>query len=139
MAYRSTVASVVYGFDDLKTLLAKASPARSGDSLAGVAAESDVERMAARLALADLPLAAFLNETPVPYEDDEVTRLIIDSHDAAAHAAIAHLTVGGLREWLLDDAVDATQLAAVAPGITPEMAAAVSKLMRNQDLVLAAR
>jgi len=139
MAYRSTVASIVHVFDDLKTLLAKASPARSGDSLAGVAAASDVERMAARIALADLPLAAFLNEATVPYEDDEVTRLIIDSHDAAAFADIASLTVGGLREWLLDDATGTTQLAAVAPGITPEMAAAVSKLMRNQDLVLAAR
>jgi ethanolamine ammonia-lyase large subunit len=139
MAYRSTVAATVHVFDDLKTLLAKASPARSGDSLAGVAAHSDVERMAARLALADLPLAAFLNEATVPYEDDEVTRLIIDSHDAAAFAAISHLTVGGLREWLLDDATGSEQLAAVAPGLTPEMAAAVSKLMRNQDLVLAAR
>ena len=139
MAYRSTVASVTHVFDDLRTLLAKASPARSGDSLAGVAAQSDVERMAARIALADLPLTAFLNETPVPYEDDEVTRLIIDSHDAPAFAAISHLTVGGLREWLLDDATGAPQLSAVAPGITPEMAAAVSKLMRNQDLVLAAR
>jgi ethanolamine ammonia-lyase large subunit len=139
MAYRSTVASIVHVFDDLKSLLAKASPARSGDSLAGVAAISDVERMAARIALADLPLTAFLNEALVPYEDDEVTRLIIDSHDAVAFAAIAHLTVGSLREWLLDDATDSAMLAAVAPGITPEMAAAVSKLMRNQDLVLAAR
>ena len=139
MAYRSTVASIAYVFDDLKSLLAKASPARSGDSLAGVAASSDVERMAARIALADLPLTAFLNEALVPYEDDEVTRLIIDSHDAAAFAAIAGLTVGSLREWLLDDATDSAMLAAVAPGITPEMAAAVSKLMRNQDLVLAAR
>jgi ethanolamine ammonia-lyase large subunit len=139
MAYRSTIASMVYVFDDLKALLAKAGPARSGDSLAGVAAHSDVERMAARIALADLPLAAFLNEAIVPYEEDEVSRLIIDSHDAAAFAAISHLTVGGLREWLLDDATGSAELAAVAPGVTPEMAAAVSKLMRNQDLVLAAR
>jgi ethanolamine ammonia-lyase large subunit len=104
-----------------------------------VAAHSAVERMAARIALADLPLDTFLNEATVPYEDDEVTRLIIDSHDAAAFAAIAHLTVGGLREWLLDDATGSAALSQAAPGITPEMAAAVSKLMRNQDLVLAAR
>ncbi|MBL4952241.1 ethanolamine ammonia-lyase subunit EutB, partial [Neobacillus sp. YIM B02564] len=129
----------VYRFDDLRTLLARASPARSGDSLAGVAADSDEERMAARMALADLPLSAFLNEALVPYEQDEVTRLIIDSHDAAAFAPLAHLTVGGLREWLLDDATGSAALAGAAPGITPEMAAAVSKLMRNQDLVLAAR
>ena len=139
MAYRSTVASTVHVFDDLKALLAKASPARSGDDLAGVAAGSDAERMAARMALADLPLAAFLSEALVPYEEDEVTRLIVDSHDPAAYAAISHLTVGGLREWLLDDATDSGLLTATAPGITPEMAAAVSKLMRNQDLVLAAR
>ena len=139
MAYRSTVGSTVHLFNDLKALLAKASPARSGDNLAGVAAASDEERMAARIALADLPLTAFLNEALAPYEDDEVSRLIIDTHDAAAFSAIAHLTVGGLREWLLDDATGSAALAAVAPGVTPEMAAAVSKLMRNQDLVLAAR
>nr|WP_217345166.1 ethanolamine ammonia-lyase subunit EutB [Noviherbaspirillum sp. L7-7A]MBV0879393.1 ethanolamine ammonia-lyase subunit EutB [Noviherbaspirillum sp. L7-7A] len=139
MGYTSTVGRHVYRFDDLRSLLARASPARSGDSLAGVAADSDEERMAARMALADLPLPAFLNEALVPYEEDEVTRLIIDSHDAAAFAPLAHLTVGGLREWLLDDATDSAALAQAAPGITPEMAAAVSKLMRNQDLVLAAR
>ena len=139
MAYRSTVGTTVYLFDDLKALLASASPARSGDSLAGLAAGSDEERMAARMALADLPLTVFLNEALVPYEEDEVSRLIADSHDAAAISAIAHLTVGGLREWLLDDATDTETLTAVAPGVTPEMAAAVSKLMRNQDLVLAAR
>ncbi|WP_194714226.1 ethanolamine ammonia-lyase subunit EutB [Noviherbaspirillum soli] len=139
MGYASTVGRHVYRFEDLGTLLARASPARSGDSLAGVAAGSDEERMAARIALADLPLSAFLNEALVPYEEDEVTRLIIDSHDAAAFAPLAHLTVGGLREWLLDDATGSAALAQAAPGITPEMAAAVSKLMRNQDLVLAAR
>ena len=139
MAYRSTVGARVYRFDDLKTLLARASPARSGDSLAGVAAASDEERMAARMALAELPLTAFLNEAMAPYEDDEVTRLIVDTHDAAAFAPLACLSVGAFREWLLDDATDSALLAAAAPGITPEMAAAVSKLMRNQDLVLAAR
>jgi len=139
MAYHHTVGTRAYRFADLKTLLARASPARSGDSLAGVAAASDEERMAARMALADLPLTAFLSEALVPYEEDEVTRLIIDSHDGVAFAPLVHLTVGGFREWLLDDATDSAALAAAASGITPEMAAAVSKLMRNQDLVLAAR
>jgi ethanolamine ammonia-lyase large subunit len=128
-----------YVFADLCDLLAKASPARSGDHLAGVAAGSAEERVAAQMALADLPLTTFLNEVVVPYESDEVTRLIIDSHDAAAFAAISHLTVGAFREWLLGDDVDAAALTKVAPGITPEMAAAVSKIMRIQDLVLVAR
>ncbi|QND86630.1 Ethanolamine ammonia-lyase heavy subunit [Chromobacterium vaccinii] len=128
-----------YRFDDLKTLMARASPLRSGDQLAGVAAASAEERVAAQMCLADLPLTVFLNQALIPYEEDEVTRLILDSHDAAAFAAVAHLTVGGLRDWLLSDAATAETLAALAPGLTPEMAAAVSKLMRNQDLVLAAR
>ena len=125
-------------FQDLKALLAAATPLRSGDQLAGVAAASAVERVAARYALADLPLSTFLQDQVVPYEQDEVTRLIIDSHDAAAFAAISHLTVGGFREWLLANETDNLQLAAVAPGVTPEMAAAVSKLMRNQDLIAVA-
>ena len=128
-----------YSFADLKDLLAKASPARSGDNLAGIAANTAVERMAARLVLADLPLRRFLDEALIPYETDEVTRLIIDGHDAAAFAPLASLTVGEFRDWLLADATDGVQLAAVAPGITPEMAAAVSKLMRNQDLIAVAR
>ena len=131
--------SRTYQFRDLKDLMAKATPARSGDALAGLAAASAEERVAAQMALADLPLRLFLNELVVPYEDDEVTRLIVDDHDAAAFAPIAHLTVGDLRNWLLGDAADSTALAAVAPGITPEMAAAVSKIMRIQDLVLVAR
>jgi ethanolamine ammonia-lyase large subunit len=139
MAYRTGIGAVTYTFADLATLLAKASPARSGDHLAGLAAESDEERMAARMALSELPLRAFLQEALVPYESDEVTRLIIDSHDSAAFAPIAHLTVGEFRDWLLHETTDAGTLAACAPGITPEMAAAVSKLMRNQDLILAAR
>jgi len=133
------VGATTHVFADLRELLAKASPARSGDHLAGVAAGSAEERVAAQMALADLPLTTFLNEAVVPYETDEVTRLIVDSHDAAAFRPIAHLTVGGLREWLLDDAADAVALAQAAPGITPEMAAAVSKIMRIQDLVLVAR
>ena len=131
--------SRTYQFRDLKDLIAKATPARSGDALAGLAAASAEERVAAQMALADLPLRLFLNELVVPYEQDEVTRLIVDDHDVAAFAPIAHLTVGDLRNWLLGDAVDSAALAAVAPGITPEMAAAVSKIMRIQDLVLVAR
>lgn len=133
------IGSRSYHFASLRELLAKASPARSGDYLAGLAAANAEERVAAQMALADLPLTIFLNEAVVPYESDEVTRLIIDSHDAAAFAPIRHLTVGGLREWLLGDAADAVGLARVAAGITPEMAAAVSKIMRIQDLVLVAR
>jgi ethanolamine ammonia-lyase large subunit len=139
MPYRHAAGDTTWHFADLRTLMAKATPARSGDVLAGVAAETAVERMAARMALADLPLRRFLEETLVPYEDDEVTRLIVDTHDATAFAPIAHLTVGDFRDWLLSDAADSAMLARVAPGITPEMAAAVSKLMRNQDLILVAR
>jgi len=133
------VGSRTYTFAGLGELLAKASPARSGDYLAGVAAGSAEERVAAQMALADLPLSTFLNEVVVPYELDEVTRLIVDSHDAAAFAPIAHLTVGGLRDWLLGDEADEAMLARIGPGVTPEMAAAVSKIMRIQDLVLVAR
>jgi ethanolamine ammonia-lyase large subunit len=137
--YGHTVGSVQYRFADLRTLLAKATPFRSGDALAGVAAESAEERVAAQMALADLPLAAFLREAVIPYEDDEVTRLILDTHDAEAFRPVAGLTVGGFREWLLSFETTSDVLAALAPGITPEMAAAVSKLMRVQDLVVAAR
>jgi len=138
-SFSHTVGNRTYQFRDLKDLMAKATPMRSGDALAGLTAASAEERVAAQMALADLPLRLFLNELVVPYEDDEVTRLIIDDHDAAAFAPLAHLTVGDLRNWLLGDAADTTTLAAVAPGITPEMAAAVSKIMRIQDLVLVAR
>ena len=134
-----TVGAHTYRFRDLRDLLAKATPLRSGDMLAGVAAGNAQERVAAQMALADLPLATFLNLQVVPYESDEVTRLIVDSHDAAAFAPIRHLTVGDFRNWLLSDAVDSATLAVVAPGITPEMAAAVSKIMRNQDLILVAK
>ncbi len=138
MAYTHTVASNTYRFADLRALLARAGPVRSGDELAGVAATSEQERMAARMALADLPLSRFLDESVIPYEADEVTRLIVDSHDAAAFAPIASLTVGELRDFLLSPECDGDGLKSLAPGITPEMAAAVSKLMRNQDLVLVA-
>ena len=122
-------------FTTLRELLAKASPYRSGDVLAGVAAESGEERVRAQMALADVPLKRFLNEAVVPYEDDEVTRLIMDSHDSQAFAPISSFTVGQFRDWLLSDAADTAALTAVAPGVTPEMAAAVSKIMRLQDLV----
>ncbi|HLX46653.1 MAG TPA: ethanolamine ammonia-lyase subunit EutB [Bryobacteraceae bacterium] len=122
----------------MKTLLAKASPARSGDELAGIAAESAEERVSAQMVLADTPLKRFLAEPLIPYESDEVTRLICDSHDAAAFAPIAHLTVGEFREWLLDEETTGETLAAVCAGLTPEMVAAVSKIMRAQDLVAVA-
>jgi len=139
MEHRQTVGSAVYRFEDLKALLAKASPPRSGDVLAGVAALTAEERMAARMALADVPLRAFLDEAIVPYEEDEVTRLIVDGHDAAAFDALSGFTVGDFRDWLLCDSADEATLARAAPGITPEMAAAASKLMRNQDLISVTR
>ncbi|MFM9902511.1 MAG: ethanolamine ammonia-lyase subunit EutB [Polaromonas sp.] len=138
-AFSHTAGTITYGFRDLKDLLAKATPLRSGDQLAGVAAATAEERVVAQMALAELPLTTLLNEVVVPYEDDEVTRHIIDTHDTAAFAPVAHLTVGDFRNWLLSDAVDSATLAAVAPGITPEMAAAVCKIMRNQDLILVAQ
>ncbi len=119
---------------NLKELLAKASPLRSGDQLAGLAAATAEERVRAQMKLADVPLRAFLDEPVIPYEEDEVTRLICDSHDAAAFEPVAHLTVGEFRDWLLSDQASG-HLAALAPGLTPEMASAVSKLMRLQDLV----
>jgi ethanolamine ammonia-lyase large subunit len=130
-----SVDGVTYRFADLKTLLARASPFRSGDALAGVAAASAEERMAARLALADLPLKMFLNE--MLYEEDDVTRLILESHDRECFVSISDLTVGSFREWLLQ--ANEEQITSISKGVTPEMAAAVSKLMRNQDLVSAAR
>lgn len=136
--YNTTLAHRSYRFASLKALMAKASPARSGDNLAGIAAESAEERMAAKIALADVPLREILDNPLIAYADDEVTRLIIDTHDKTAFKTISHLTVGDFRDWLLDDTTDSETLRSVAKGITPEMAAAVSKLMRNQDLILAA-
>ncbi len=137
--FSHTLGSETYRFDSLRDVLAKASPARSGDALAGIAAASAAERVAAQMALAEIPLKHFLDEAVVPYEADEVTRLIVDTHDADAFALVRHLTVGDFRDWLLGDAADAPALAALAPGLTPEMAAAVSKLMRVQDLILVAQ
>ena len=136
--YSATIGAHRTTFRDLKTLMAKATPLRSGDQLAGLAAETGEERVAAQFALADLPLTTFLDEPVVPYEGDEVTRLIIDTHDKAAFAPIAHLTVGGFRDWLLSDEATTPILAALAPGVTPEMAAAVSKISRLQDLMVMA-
>ena len=140
--YRSTIGVTTYTFDGLIDLMAKATPLRSGDELAGCAAATDAERAAAQWALAEVPLTTFLDDVLVSYETDEVTRLIIDSHDRVAFAPIAHLTVGGLRDWLLAVAAttdSAATLAAVSPGLTPEMVAAVSKIMRNQDLIAVAK
>ncbi|MDB5147003.1 MAG: eutB [Mucilaginibacter sp.] len=137
--YRHTIKGKVYRFDDLKDLLAKASPYRSGDELAGVCAASYEERVAAQITLADVPLKAFLNEVVIPYEKDEITRLIIDSHDLKAFESISSLTVGDFCDWLLSDHTDCDTLKEISAGITPEMIAAVSKLMRNQDLIAVAK
>ena len=139
MAYKTTIQQHTYSFSDLKTLLAKASPYRSGDVLAGLAADSYEERVAAQMALAEVPLKAFLQEAVIPYETDEITRLIIDTHDATAFAPVSHFSVGAFRDWLLSDYADLPTLQQIAKGITPEMAAAVSKLMRNQDLISVAK
>ena len=124
---------------ELRTLLAKASPLRSGDQLAGVAARTQEERVRAQMELADTALQRFLDQPVVPYETDEVTRLIVDTHDKAAFAPVSGLSVGQFREHLLAYGTGPAELRALAPGITPEMAAAVSKLMGNQDLVLVAK
>ena len=139
MGYHASIGTTRHLFASLREVMAKATPPRSGDLLAGVAAESAQQRMAARMVLGETPLATFLEEMLIPYESDAVTRLIIDSHDASAFAPIAHLSVGDFRDWLLSDAATPATLAAIRPGVTPEMAAAVSKLMRNQDLIVTAR
>jgi ethanolamine ammonia-lyase large subunit len=139
MVYRRAIGTTTYVFEDLRDLLAKATPPRSGDRLAGIAADSSEEMVAARIALADVPLPQFLQETVIPYEDDEVTRLIVDTHDRSAFAAISSLTVGAFRDWLLSGKATSDVLKKLSRGVTPEMAAAVSKLMRNQDLILAAK
>lgn len=137
--YQHTILGKVYSFDSLRVLLAKASPHRTGDVLAGLSAGSYEERVAAQITLSDVMLGDFLNEVVIPYEEDEVTRLIIDNHDAAAFKRISHLTVGGLRDWLLLDETDTAVLKSVEDALTPEMAAAVSKIMRNQDLIAVAK
>ena len=139
MLYNQAIHNRTYSFSDLKILLAKASPLRSGDVLAGVAAETYEERVAAQMVLAEVPLTNFLNEAIIPYEQDEVTRLIIDTHDADAFSDISHFTVGDLRDWLLSDKANSFTLKNLAAGLTPEMVAAVCKLLRNQELIGIAR
>jgi len=139
MAYSIIAGGHSWQFADLKTVMAKASPDRSGDRLAGLAAETAQERVAAQMVLADVPLKQFLTEVFIPYEEDEVTRLIIDSHDAEAFTLVSSLTVGEFRNWLLSEQADTKTLKALAPGLTPEMVAAVSKIMRVQDLILVAK
>jgi ethanolamine ammonia-lyase large subunit len=139
MAYRHSIDATSHVFGDLRDLLAKATPPRSGDRLAGIAAASAQEMMAARMALADVPLKQFLQETVIAYEADEVTRLIVDSHDDQAFTPVSSLTVGAFRDWLLSDAASGESLRKLSRGVTPEMAAAVSKLMRNQDLIQVAK
>ena len=137
--YRTALGGETFTFASLRETLAAASPQRSGDELAGIAADSETARVAAQSVLADLPLVTFLGEAVIPYEADEVTRLILDSHDAAAFAPVRSMTVGGFRDWLLSDAATPGRIAALAPGLTPEMVAATSKLMRNRDLIAVAR
>ena len=139
MRYRTTLDAHVFDFEDLRQVMACASPARSGDYLAEIGAATAQQRMAARHVLADTPLRQFLTEALIPYESDNITRLIIDGHDAMAFAPVSHLTVGGLRDWLLSEHATTAALSALASGLTPEMVAAVSKLMRNQDLIAVAR
>ncbi|GAB3989396.1 ethanolamine ammonia-lyase subunit EutB [Spirosoma daeguense] len=139
MPYTYTIRGFTYRFNNLNELLAKASPLRSGDTLAGLGAQSYEERVAAQMALAEVPLTTFLNEVVVPYETDEITRLIIDTHDKTAFGLLRSFTVGELRDWLLSDDATSERLRDVSPGLTPEMVAAVSKLMRNQDLILVAK
>ena len=139
MSYHHHVGPRRWTFSGLKEVMAKATPLRSGDTLAGIAAGSAEEEVAARMCLAEVPLKRFLNEALVPYELDEITRLILDSHDPVAFAPVSHLTVGDFRDWLLSAAATPDALAALARGLTPEMVAAVCKLMRNQDLVLVAK
>jgi len=138
MSYRFTLGSQNYHFDDLKSVMAKASPLRSGDILAGLAASNNTERIAAQYVLSELPLKVFLNEAIVPYETDEVTRLILDTHDEKSFETISHFTVGDLRDWLLQNTTDGSDILVVHKALTPEMVAAVSKLMRNQDLIAVA-
>ena len=139
MRYRTTLDAHVFDFEDLRQVMACASPARSGDYRAEIGAATAQQRMAARHVLADTPLRQFLTEALIPYESDNITRLIIDGHDAMAFAPVSHLTVGGLRDWLLSEHATTAALSALASGLTPEMVAAVSKLMRNQDLIAVAR
>lgn len=136
MTLQITIGKKTYKFRDLKEVLAKASPLRSGDVLSGVAAENQEERVAAQMVLSDVYLSDFLNEELIPANIDEVTRLIQDSFDRSSFGPISHLTVGGFRDFLLSETTDGNLLQSIRMGLTPEMVAAVSKLMSNQDLIL---
>jgi ethanolamine ammonia-lyase large subunit len=138
MVYQHSVGNFQYSFPDLKTVLAKASPKKSGDEMAGLAAKNEQERIAAKLVLADIPLKLFLNEEIIPSETDAISRLIQETHDAKSFQSISHLTVGGFRDWLLAYETDGFKITEISPGLTPEMVAAVSKIMANQDLILVA-
>ncbi|MFT7364400.1 MAG: ethanolamine ammonia-lyase large subunit, partial [Algoriphagus sp.] len=138
MVYQHTVGNFNFSFPDLKTVLAKASPEKSGDQMAGLAANSEQERIAAKLVLADIPMKLFLNEEIIPSETDAISRLIEETHDAKSFQSISHLTVGGFRDWLLAYETDGFKIKEISPGLTPEMVAAVSKIMANQDLILVA-
>ncbi len=138
MSYKINLGDITYTFQDLKDLMAKATPLRSGDELAGIAATTMEEHVAAQMRLAEVPLSRFLEEQLIPYETDEITRLIVDTHDKEAFRPISHLTVGDFRNWLLSETCTTEVLQQIAPAVTPEMAAAVSKIMRNQDLMLVA-
>ncbi|MEI7733970.1 MAG: ethanolamine ammonia-lyase subunit EutB [Ferruginibacter sp.] len=139
MAYQCSIRNINYVFEDLKTVLAKASPLRSGDVLAGVAAATYEERVAAQMALADIPLKDFLQTAIIDYDSDEVTRLIMDTYDKKAFSQISYHTVGSFRDWLLSEAANTATLTAIAKAVIPEIAAAVSKIMRNQDLITVAQ
>ncbi|AXX90214.1 ethanolamine ammonia lyase large subunit [Arcobacter suis] len=138
-SYKYILGNKTYSFKNLADLMAKATPKRSGDILAGVCALSSQERVVAQMCLAEVPLKTFLNEVLIPYEEDEITRLIIDEHDGEAFKLISHLTVGDFRNWLLSDSTTIDLIKQARAGITPEMAAAVSKIMRNQDLIMVAK
>jgi ethanolamine ammonia-lyase large subunit len=138
MSYSTSIGQTLYRFDSLKELLAKATPERSGDQLAGVAANGPVERLAAQMVLADVPLRTFIQQDILGVDGDEITDLIFARHDPIAFAPIAHLTVGEFREWLLAPTATSDVLAKLRTGLTPEMVAAVSKIMRIQDLIAVA-
>lgn len=137
--YRYTLGNRTYNFKNLAELMAKATPKRSGDILAQVAASSSQERVVAQMKLAETPLKNFLNEALIPYEKDEITRLILDEHNKEAFSLISHMTVGDFRNWLLSDETTTDIIKSVQDGFTPEMVAAVSKIMRNQELILVAK
>ena len=137
MQLRATIRGTTYRFESVKEVLAKANPPKSGDDLAGISAESAVERVAARAVLSELTLAELRAHPVVPYEGDELTRLVEDTLDERAHAAVAHLSVGQLREWLLEPKTTGAVIRSISAGLTPEMAAAACKLMSNLDLMVA--